>query len=81
MRWSMREHTFSDGTYVPAGTFLAVPSAPLHHDSELYDNACEMDPFRFEKPKEDNLTRRQFTSTDFEYLAFGHGKLLFLIHE
>jgi cytochrome P450 len=73
-RWSRRDHTFSDGTFIPAGTMVAAPCVPLHHDDEFYENSQDLDPFRFEEPADSNLLRRQFTSTDAKYIPFGHGE-------
>jgi cytochrome P450 len=73
-RWSRRDHTFSDGTFIPAGTLIAAPSAPLHYDDKFYENSQEWDPFRFEKLADSNISRRQFTSTDTKYIPFGHGE-------
>jgi cytochrome P450 len=75
MRYAVQPYTFSDGTYIPAGTFLAAPSVPHHRDEDSYANASHMDPLRFELRKEEDIARRHFTTTDFEYIPFGHGML------
>jgi cytochrome P450 len=74
MRYAVQPYTFSDGTYVPAGSYLATPPVPLHLDESTYDQAHEFDPFRFDVINDAESTRRHFTSTDLDYLAFGHGQ-------
>jgi cytochrome P450 len=48
MRKSMKAHTFSDGTYIPAGVILAAPTLAHHMDETNYGDAAQtLDPFRF----------------------------------
>jgi len=72
----MKDFTFSDGTFIPKGTLVVVPSRCLHLDNEHYDNAHVFDPFRFSnvRDEEGDGTKYQFVSTSMEYLSFGHGK-------
>jgi hypothetical protein len=74
MRYSLRDHTFSDGTYVPAGSFIAAAVEPAHRDGSIYDKPSQLDPFRFEAAAERNgLPLRRSTTAEAEYLAFGYG--------
>jgi cytochrome P450 len=73
-RMALKAHTFSDGTYVPAGTIIAVPTMPHQLDGENYENPNEFDPFRFENAKDHEATRKYFTSADSEYISFGLGE-------
>jgi len=51
-RIALRPFTFSNGVTVPAGTRIAVPSAAVHSDEEIYPNPEEFDGFRFAKLRE-----------------------------
>ncbi|KAF9235145.1 cytochrome P450 [Melanogaster broomeanus] len=75
-RRAMKDFTFSDGTVIPKGTFLAFAGQSTHLDSEFYENPDVFDPFRFSNTRAEDGEglKRQFVSTDPEYLAFGHGK-------
>ncbi|KAF9235148.1 cytochrome P450 [Melanogaster broomeanus] len=75
-RRAMKDFTFSDGTVIPKGTFLAFASQSTHLDSELYEDTDMFDPFRFSDTRDEDGKglKRQFVSIDPEYLAFGHGK-------
>lgn len=78
--------TLKDGTYLPAGTHFAMPSAAMAHDPALLpfdvddqQDAQRFDPFRFERlrtdpTKPENVNRFQFATTDASTLHFGHGK-------
>jgi cytochrome P450 len=72
-RTAQREYIFSDGTYVPAGTIIGVPSTPHHLDAVNYEEPDGFDPARFEHTKDGEATRKYFTSIDPDYLAFGLG--------
>ncbi len=51
-RLALRPFTFSNGVTVPAGTLIAVPSAAVHTDGEIFPNPEEFDGFRFAKLRE-----------------------------
>ncbi|KAF9235149.1 cytochrome P450 [Melanogaster broomeanus] len=75
-RRAIKDVTFSDGTMIPKGTFVAFATQSTHLDSELYENTDVFDPFRFSNALDEDGEglKRQFVSTNPEYLAFGHGK-------
>ncbi|KAH9072825.1 cytochrome P450 [Lactarius deliciosus] len=76
-RISLRPFTFSNGVTVPAGTFIAVPSAAVHMDGEIYPNPEEFDGLRYAKLRErdgDAATGQQATSTSAEFFTFGYGR-------
>ncbi|RPD64607.1 cytochrome P450 [Lentinus tigrinus ALCF2SS1-7] len=73
-RRAMQDITLADGTFLPAGTLLAVPSYSPHHDEEKYEGANEFKPFRFSDSEDAGSTRHQFVNTSDEYMAFGRGK-------
>ncbi|KAL0949829.1 hypothetical protein HGRIS_009864 [Hohenbuehelia grisea] len=68
-------YTFSNGTYLPKGTFLNVASDAVHHSEEHYSNALDFNPFRFSDLREDGQQlKHQMVNTNNEYVFFGHGR-------
>jgi cytochrome P450 len=74
-RKTMKPYTFSDGVTIPKGNLIEAPTAPIHRDESIYENANVFDGFRFR-----NLRERQgenfkhYTwSTGIDFLHFGHG--------
>lgn len=68
--------TFSDGTYLPAGTSLFSPQAATSLDDQYYPEARAFDPFRFynlRKHTEDG-NRWQFTAPSDSNMHFGIGR-------
>lgn len=54
MRKALKPHTFSDGTHIPAGTFIFAASHPAHFDDAYYPDAARFDGFRFAKLHEEH---------------------------
>lgn len=46
-RIAMKDYTFADGTRVPRGAGVAVPTLAIHRDEEHYARAGAFDGFRF----------------------------------
>jgi cytochrome P450 len=78
-RVAYKPYTFSDGTHIPAGTFVTVPLMAHQIDARNYDNALETQPFRFEAV-DDDATRKYFTTSDPRYIAFGLGGIIPSFH-
>lgn len=87
MRKAIKPFTFSDGTYLPKGTFIFAASGPIHTDSCNYEYADEFDGFRFAKmqAQRDNPeevpngvgglnAKYQMVTTNTDYLPWGYGK-------
>lgn len=80
MRKCVKDVTFSDGTVIPKGTFVVLATQHIHNDDEFYENATTFDPMRFAKLREGeegeglDVLKYQFSSTNTEYLPFGHGR-------
>jgi hypothetical protein len=72
-RMALQDYTFSDGTFIPKGTILTVPSMPHQMDADVYANPGNFEPFRFENSKEGDVTRKHFTTADPSYMGFGLG--------
>lgn len=70
MRMAMKTHTFSDGTTVPPGTIVGIPSEPTQQDTSLYADAMEFDPTRYLKKDENGDGGQLFTTTGYEFCAF-----------
>ncbi|KAJ6510168.1 cytochrome P450 [Mycena vitilis] len=69
--------TFSDGTTVPEGCFVNVATGPTHMNPEVYSNPDEFDAFRFYRLRtedEEASMRHQFSASNLDYLAWGHGR-------
>jgi len=68
--------TFSDGTYLPKGTCVAVPIAAFQLDKSIYPDPTSFLPFRFvDKAKKESTGRKvDMTATSTDFLSFGHGR-------
>ncbi|KAI6016773.1 cytochrome P450 [Pisolithus microcarpus] len=75
-RKAMKDLTLSDGTFVPKGTHLCVPTCVVHRDSAVYDNPDVFNPFRFSQLSDDEgaSARRQMVGITQDYFPFGFGK-------
>ena len=81
-RVAMDDFTFSDGTFIPKGTTLAVPQMALHRDQDFWSEPAAFAPSRFERNTseqcdtgEDRDRSSQLSDTnDARYVHFGHGK-------
>jgi ent-kaurene oxidase len=68
---------FEDGTTLPAGTYITMPSDSVARDPDIYENPEHFDGYRFYDRRMEggkNANRHQFASTGPESLAFGQGK-------
>ncbi|KAJ7148805.1 cytochrome P450 [Mycena crocata] len=69
--------TFSDGTHLPGGSFLAAATYATHHDEAHYSNADSFDGFRFARMRaaaEGETAKFQMVTPDTTYFSFGLGK-------
>ena len=75
-RLARDDHTFSNGTTIPRGTFVAVAPQKVHMDESIYPDALTFDPFRFVNLKEQDTTGRRFdmVTTSLDSLSFSYGK-------
>ncbi|KAI6117488.1 cytochrome P450 [Pisolithus croceorrhizus] len=75
-RKAMEDLTLSDGTFIPKGTHIAVPTCVIHRDSAVYENPDAFDPLRFYKLRNDGTesARHRMVAVNQDYLAFGYGK-------
>ncbi|KAL4076426.1 cytochrome P450 [Scleroderma citrinum] len=75
-RKAMKDITLSDGTFIPKGTHVLVPTRAIHRDCSCYDDADVFDPFRFSNLRGVNgeNSRLQMTSLTQDYLSFGIGR-------
>ncbi|GAD93460.1 putative P450 monooxygenase [Paecilomyces variotii No. 5] len=68
----------SDGTHLPFGTTVGLPSYAIHHDDRFYPQAARFDGLRFVKLRENedaNIARGSLlTATSNTFLQFGHGR-------
>ncbi|KAI0070826.1 cytochrome P450 [Panus rudis PR-1116 ss-1] len=76
-RLALKDFTFSDGTFIPAGTFVSAAALPMHYDEEHYENPEVFNPWRFSEIRalsDEESVKHQMVSTSAEYLPFGHGR-------
>ena len=74
-RMALKDFTFSDGTYIPKGTY--VNATPTHHlDNNVYPDAGTFKGFRFSDIRDEggDGTKNQMVATSFKYVPFGHGR-------
>ena len=83
--------TFSDGTAIPKGTFMAVAGTAVHYDANSFEDPTVFNPWRFVPDKysiKDNASGKDnsnaasppavdITQTSPTHLAFGHGHTTF----
>ncbi|EIN06118.1 cytochrome P450 [Punctularia strigosozonata HHB-11173 SS5] len=75
LRMTLKDYTFSDGTFIPKGTSLAAPTTATHEDSVIYEDPLTFKPWRFSDMREGSESaKHQFVNTSPEFLTFGHGK-------
>ncbi|KAJ7309361.1 cytochrome P450 [Mycena albidolilacea] len=75
---------FSDGKFLPEGTFTCIAAHSMHYDPSFRDNAAEFDAFRFVREREafeaarnpggQDMFKRQMISTTADHLPWGIGK-------
>ncbi|EJD07465.1 cytochrome P450 [Fomitiporia mediterranea MF3/22] len=73
----MSDLTLPDGTFLPAGSFLAANVIGIHRDESHYPDADKFDGFRFSRLREQSTeesVKHQMVFTSPDYLAFGHGR-------
>ena len=74
-RLALKDFTFSDGTYIPKGTY--VSAATVHHlDNNVYPDAGTFKGFRFSdiRGEDGEGTKNQMVATSLDYVPFGHGR-------
>jgi ent-kaurene oxidase len=77
-RYIREDLTFSNGTTIPKGSFIATSRDSINLDPKLFENPEKFDGWRFEKLRamsKESSTRWQLVNTHAEEnLNFGHGK-------
>ena len=75
-RVALKDFTFSDGTCLPAGTFISVPLYTTHHDESRYSNPDEFDPDRFTMSEEHggDGPKPQMVTPNADYIPWGLGR-------
>ncbi|KIK22831.1 hypothetical protein PISMIDRAFT_101818, partial [Pisolithus microcarpus 441] len=75
-RKAMKDLTLSDGTFVPKGTHLCIPTYVFHRDGAVYENPGVFNPFRFSQLSDDEgvSARHQMVGVTQDYFPFGFGK-------
>lgn len=78
-RYLFKPFTLEDGTYLPAGTHVAMAAEPILKDPLNCDDPDSFDGFRFLRKREDksdpdNVNKHQLASIDSTNLHFGGGR-------
>ncbi|KAH3940618.1 hypothetical protein HBH98_219170 [Parastagonospora nodorum] len=73
-RVALKDTTLSDGTLLPKGTYVTVPSFAMYMDDMYYKDAKNFDPFRFSKKRQESgqETLHSFVQTTPSFLHFGY---------
>ncbi|TCD61767.1 hypothetical protein EIP91_007969 [Steccherinum ochraceum] len=69
-RQTQKPVTFSNGTTIPSGVFVAAAAAATHIDGNLYPNPHTFDPWRFVGC----VGQNSLATTRPDFLPFGHGR-------
>ncbi|KAJ3917078.1 cytochrome P450 [Lentinula edodes] len=83
-RLAVSDFSFSDGTHIPPGYFVATAATAVHENDALYENARDFNGLRFSSMRKGTLDRPEtekdwqyrMTSNSESYLAFGGGRHL-----
>jgi hypothetical protein len=74
----MQPYTLSDGTFLPAGTFVSAACKAIQLDNATCSGANTFDGFRYVKSEDtnafDDVVVDQMVVTEVDYLVFGHGR-------
>ena len=83
-RLFLHAHMFSNGLYVPKGTYVCMPTFAIENDPAHTVNPEQFDGLRSYKRRQQNMTKEnevrshheehQFTSAEHNVLNFGYGK-------
>lgn len=75
---ALKDFTFSDGTFVPKGCYVASTSIGAHKSTHHYSNPLEFNPWRFSDMSDDSTTgegmKQQLVNVSIDYLMFGLGR-------
>ena len=79
IRYLYKPFTLQDGTYLPAGTHVALAAEPILKDPLHCEDPNAFDGFRFyrmyeDKSDPDNVNKHQLASLDSTNLHFGDGR-------
>ncbi|KAJ3557279.1 hypothetical protein NP233_g11785 [Leucocoprinus birnbaumii] len=77
-RKTLKDWTLSDGTHLPADSFIAIASDAMHKDESLFPDASSFKGFRFSEMRDGegelDSIKHQMVSLDFDLIVFGHGR-------
>jgi cytochrome P450 len=93
-RMAVNDFTFSDGTKISPGTFVATAATAIHEDQEIYERPLDFNGLRFSamreqrndpndldnfEPDSDNDWKHRLTGTSPHCLSFGGGRHLWQV--
>lgn len=86
-RLAVSDFSFSDGTNIPPGYFVATAATAVHENDALYENSRDFNGLRFSsmrkgtfgRPETEKDWQYKMTSNSESYLAFGGGRHLWSV--
>lgn len=74
-RLMQQSYTLSDGTHLPKGAYVCIPSYTIENDPTNTEHPEVYDGLRnYKKRQSSSMQQHQFTSTESTVLGFGYGK-------
>jgi cytochrome P450 len=76
-RYLKKPLKFADGTTLPRGTYITMPSVPVSRDPNIFSEPQQFDGLRFYEKRsstKSEANRHQFATIGPDSLAFGFGK-------
>ncbi|KAI1657790.1 cytochrome P450 [Daldinia decipiens] len=70
-RKAIQPFSFTDGTFLPTGTLVAVPQQAIMKDAEYYPNPDQFDPFRFHPGDPTREAVQKWTDVNLQYPFWG----------
>lgn len=73
----LRPTTLSDGTYLPSGTYISVPTTAVSHDAKFFPNPDTFDGLRFYNMRQRSpadANKHQLTTLENSATYFGGGR-------
>ncbi|KAJ3566941.1 hypothetical protein NP233_g6679 [Leucocoprinus birnbaumii] len=78
MRKTLKDWTLSDGTVIPAGSFVGVASDPMNREKSAFEDSNNFKAFRFSEMRDGDgeldSIKHQMVALNLDTIVFGHGR-------